>query len=551
MKVLGRVYRHFNGLPTDYEDRFVRKWLVDRNEDMSYYDDYDVTQITRENARSALARYDREEDPFDAEVKKLYDVAEEWLFMEFGDHIGGSRIISSEGAEAHLRDDRSPGAPWNLCGINTKGDYFEQKTEFFCKYWDLLATPDYIRSLCSSSGKEEIRTREKVLAGKVRSVISMEVSHVKAHTMLCLDQNEALMKTLGKHSSCLGIVMQYGGWDKLNTRMSAFGPLPCTLALDGEKFDAKYRWYCMQKIRNFRFRCLHKSHQTPENWARMCNLYRELCFAPFLDVDGHIYSRCCGNPSGQACTTPDNVFKNFMDIVVMWHLIMPESYHNFADFKRYLILCIVGDDVNVSVHPDIQHLFNMQAIRRVMSRIDMVYTTTCENFRHNYECEFLSHGFQEEMGVYLPVIDCQKMRTSMLKYNTTGEVDMTITRACGLRNETFACIHCRMWFSDLIDDLKTQYGSSEDPSIKLAWKCYKTDAELWSMYTGLKFSDVCAALSAAVRSTENKSARDLSFSQFYQESRSLSVQSQNVEIQESQDRPQGSQERGQGNQESH
>lgn len=549
MKVLGRVYRHFNDTEPDYEDEFVRKWLCDRGEDMSYYTSYGVTEITRENARAALQRYDRCMDPFDGEVKKYYDVAEQWLWYEFGEHIGGSRVYSSEAVEAHLQDDKSPGAPWNLVGINTKGDYFEQKTEFFCKYWDLLATPDYIRSLCSSSGKEEIRPQEKIDAGRVRSVISMEVSHVKAHSMLCLDQNELLMKTLGKHSSCLGIVMQYGGWNALNTRMSAHGPAPCTLALDGEKFDAKYRWYCFEKIRNFRYRCLHRSFQTRENWERMKNLYHELCFAPFLDVDGHIYSRLCGNPSGQACTTPDNIFKNFMDIVVLWHLIMPESYHNYNDFKRFIILCIVGDDVNLSVHPNIQYLFNFQSIQKFSHRIDMVYTTDCESFRHNHECEFLSHGFQEEMGIYLPVINCQKMRTSMLKFNTTGSLAMTVIRACGLRNETFACIHCRLWFSDLLHDLREHCDGLQDQDVKDAWKSYKTDAELWSQYTGLKFSDVCVALASVMRSPENKTAlAQLTFSKFH----SLFVQSQNVEIQEIlQVHPKGSQEGGQSYQESH
>jgi len=510
MKVMGRVYRHFSDSIPDYEDVFVRKWLEDRGEDMSYYSHYDVTTITREYARAALARYDREMDPFTPEIKALYDIAAEWLWLEFGPHMSNSRVISSEAAEAHLNNDKSPGAPWTLVGILSKGDYFELKCDDYVKYWDLLATPNYIRSLCSSSGKEEIRPAEKVHAGKIRSTISMEVGHVKAHTQLCLDQNEMLMATVGKHSSCLGIVMQYGGWDKLNTRMSRFAPVPSTMELDGDKFDARYRWYVFQKVRDFRYRCLRADYRTPENYARLCNIYRELCFAPFLDVDGHVYSREVGNPSGQACTTPDNIFKNFMDIVVLWLKIMPASYHNYRDFKRCLELCIVGDDINISVHPDIQHLFNAKKVMEYSHHIDMVYTTPTEEFRHNYECEFLGHGFQNVMGIYLPVINCVKMRTSMLKFNTTGEIWETIVRACGLRNETFACVHCRCWFSELIRDLKKEYGRSDDSQIVDAWKSYKTDAELWSLYTGLKYSDVCVALASATGPPEYKSAQSQS-----------------------------------------
>jgi hypothetical protein len=248
-------------------------------------------------------------------------------------------------------------------------------------------------------------------------------------------------------------------------------------------------------------------YQTPDNYQRMCNIYRELCFAPFLDVDGHVYSRECGNPSGQACTTPDNIFKNFMDVVVMWHLIMPSSFHNYRDFKRLLEMCIVGDDINISVHPDIQHLFNVEAIFSKMHCIDMVYTTPDTKFRHNHDCEFLGHGFEKVMGIYLPVIDCQKMRTSMLKFNTSGEIWETIVRANGLRNETFACVHCREWFAKLIRDLRKEFGTSQDPQIVEAWKSYKTDADLWSLYTGMKYVDVCVALASAMRPPTYKFAR--------------------------------------------
>lgn len=116
---------------------------------------------------------------------------------------------------------------------------------------------------------------------------------------------------------------------------------------------------------------------------------------------------------------------------------------------------------------------------------------------------------------------------------------MTIIRACGLRSETFACIHCRLWFNDLIYSLREKYGSSTDPTIVDAWKAYKTDAELWSQYTGYSYSDVCAALASVARSPEYKSASSqISFQKFH----SLFDQSRNVEIQES-DHPKGGQER--------
>lgn len=526
MKCMGHLFRHFNDSQPDYDDSFVLKFVTDRGEDLSYYDGFDVVPQVKEHARKALARYDRIEDPFTDDVKQFYDIAGHWLELEFGSYLQDSKIVSNDYVEQHLRDDKSPGAPWNMVGIRTKGEFFEQKPEFYVTYWDKLATADHIRSLSSSSIKEELRDAEKVRNGQVRTIISMDVAHVKAHCQLALDQNMRLMYSCGKHSSCLGIVMQYGGWNQLNERMSAFGPLPCTLELDARQFDSRYRYYCFCLVRNFRFKMLAREFQTEANWIRLSNLYWELCFSPLVDVDGNVFSRECGNPSGQACTTPDNIFKNFMDIVVIWHLIMPESYHNYRDFHRFLILCIVGDDINISVHPAIQHLFNAKRIFDVMGQLDMEYTTPCMSFRHNYNCEFLSHGFEEMLGIYVPVIDCKKMRTSMLKFNVSGEIWETIARACGLRSETFGCIHCREWFSDLIKELKRAHGYSTDPKVIEAWKSYKTDAELWSLYTGLKYSDVCTALASAARSPEYKFAQSNNlFTRYTQSYRSPSMSS--------------------------
>lgn len=504
MKVMGQLPRHFKPSDGQYCDEFVKDFIDSRGEDFSYYDEFDVVAKHAAFARQSLSRYDRCEDPFSEKVKSLYDVAESWLGKEFGGFLCESRVLSNDAVEQHLSWNKSPGAPWNLIGMQSKGEFYEQKAEFYAMYWEKLASEDHIRSLSSSSIKEELRTVDKIKDGNVRTIISMDVAHVKAHSQLCLDQNEKLIHTATKHSSALGIVMQSGGWDALDKEMSCFGPLPCTIELDGKRFDSKFRYYCMRKIRNFRFSMLAKEFQTKDNWLRLTNLYWELCFSPFVDVDGHVYSRCSGNPSGQACTTPDNIFKNFMDIVVLWHLIMPVSYHNYEDFHRLLRMCIVGDDINLSVHPSIHHLFNIAAIMKYQSEIDMEYTTPCVNFRHNRDCEFLGHGFEMMLGVLVPKIDCRRMRTSMLKFNVSGLIWETIARACGLRNETFACTLCRDWFADLLKDLRRKHGDDTDPMVVEAWKAYKSDADLWSLYTGLSFSDVYNALASVETSPENK-----------------------------------------------
>lgn len=269
-----------------------------------------------------------------------------------------------------------------------------------------------------------------------------------------------------------------------------------TIELDGKKFDGRFRYYCMKKIRDFRFKMLAQEYRTPENKARLKHLYYELAHSPLVNVDGGVYGRACGNPSGQACTTPDNLFKNFMDIVVLWHLIMPVEYHTYTHFSQLLILCVVGDDINISVHPTIQHLFNAKAIQDKMTVIDMEYHFASMEFRHNYECTFLGHAFEFceipklGYGMYLPVIDCNRMRSNMLIYNEDHTIQNSIIRACGLRNETFACLSCRGWFLGLIEYLRKLTADDTTLETLNAWKNYNTDMDLWKIYSGKQLMDV-------------------------------------------------------------
>jgi len=442
---------------------------------------------------AALKRYDRVPHPFSLKVEKLYEIAGNWLDKCYGPYLSNSNMSDYDYVLWSLQPLRSPGLPWTMQHVY-KCDYWNSPdSDFYAKYWERLATDDPIRSLCSVTIKEEVRPMKKIVNCDVRTIIAMDVNHIQAQLELFLQQNESLIATHDKHPIQLGLDIFNAGFHKLNAKMSRFGPTPCTLELDGKKFDGRFRYFCFLQIYKFRFRMLRRCFRTPENWKRILNLVHDLCFSPLVDVNGDVFSRLCGNPSGQGCTTPDNAFKNWMDIVVLWHLIMPSKYHNYEDFSNLLEMCICGDDINISVHPSIQDLFNIDSIKSVMDQIDMEYHFAADHFRHNYECTFLGHGYKlcdvPDLGhaMWLPVIDCERMRCNMLIDNDKQTIENTIVRACGLRNETFACDECRDWFDDLIQFLRARtVPDMKKPGISDAWKNFKTDAELWQLYTGIK-----------------------------------------------------------------
>jgi hypothetical protein len=271
------------------------------------------------------------------------------------------------------------------------------------------------------------------------------------------------------------------------------GDGPSNIERDGKKFDARFRKYCFQLICRFRFRCLKRQYQTQENWNRLCNLYRMVYGSPFVNIDGHVFGRGVGNSSGQACTTPDNTLKNFLDDCVLFMLCVPKEMHTYAHYKEYKLSCINGDDINDAIHPVIQKYWNHEALARVAPEIDMLYHYAADKFVNAYETTFLGHKFVltdiPVLGqrMFLPHGDCNKLRTSMRIYNEEQTIWHTIIRACGLRLESFACEGCRNWFEELLEYLRDRTLSYQgSPEWKNAWSCYLSDDRIWRIYTGIE-----------------------------------------------------------------
>lgn len=487
LKCIGRVPRYYNPKEVNYDDQVVDRYLRSVGEDPLAYSSYAVTNKRAGQSGKALQRYNRPSNLLSPVIEKYYKIAGSWLDHEFGIHVKGSEVVSYDAAREWVRDDTSCGMPWTE-RYATKLDYhLSDDGDFFSKYWDVLHTPDYIRSLCSVSEKIELRAAEKVSDGIVRTTICMDVNHVIAQHMMCHDLDAALIKTHRHHMIKLGLDSFRGGFDDLNRFMTKFGPGANVIELDGKQFDGRTLPVHFDQIRQFRFRMLAAHHQTQENSDRLRNLYTELVSAPFVDVDGFVYSRGVGNPSGQKCTTSDNSFKNFMDLAVLF--MLASGYTEYYQFKCLINACIVGDDLNIEVHPDIHHIFNAAVIQRLMSQINMEYHFASMDFRKNSECTFLGHSYRYNIipdvniGMYLPCIDGHKMRCSLLRFNESQTAEMTIIRACALRTETFPDPRERRWFAQLIEHLLRKYPPSL-PEYASAWKNYKTDHDLWVLFSG-------------------------------------------------------------------
>jgi len=532
MPHLGRVLRFYKEKEPNYYDQVVDAYIRSTGDDPSRYDKYRVAPKTLAMATQSLKRYNKSPTYPDERGPQTLKVAAGWYLREFGPFMCDSQISPVSDVLEWLQTGKSAGYPLTL-KYPYKEDYYgcPEGEAFLDKYWEELVSVDYVKSLCSMATKEEIRPSAKLDIGKIRTTASMDTNHVVYSLCYTLHSTRRLIATHLQHPSAVGVVPFYGGWHRLQDPFMEWyrqTGVPDTMALDGVEFDSNFKWLEMYECLLFDYNCLSVEYRTEENWWRMFHLYWELIHAPLVNIDGNVFGRGTGNPSGQGNTIRHNNQKTYMNLAQLWLLacdlrrsmvkvlrareslpshtppversvfeklfersdLWDEEYDTFEMFKKHVRVVLNGDDLNVTVHPDCHSWFNVDVVLHLAPILGMQYTSESPRFERFVDLPFLGHNFAlvdvPSMGpMYLPVIDCEKMRTNALVYNHVGTIAGTIQRANGFRAETFACESCRAWFAGLITYLRNRTLTNKDPDVVAAWKSYKTDDELWALYTGV------------------------------------------------------------------
>jgi len=497
LRIMGSVYRPYKPRVPEYLDYNVLDYVKSIDDDN--YNDYAVVPRNTVLSREALKRYTNKVVMQPEDLNVWLNAAQS-LEKEFS-CCGPSVIFDYDYVLSQLDSKKSPGYPWTLEHMY-KYDYWNsEQCAFYNNYLDSLATDDPIPVFCSVQVKEEIRLKSKLAQNKARTVVSVDVNHLVAHCTYVLDQNERLIKNcLNGCSSALGINLLQGGTQKLYYYQCPWGDIPCILSIDADKFDGRYHKVAFDVVYDMRFKLLDGQYRTPFHYKRLKNLCKQIYSSALVDIDGIVYFRddeTAGNCSGQGATTPDNIMKNFVDVLAMYYLAVPIAFRTYLSFKYYTRLALVGDDIMLSVHPDIQCYFNQESIIRDSAKIGMSYTFERQGFTRFIDSTFVGHTFlrtripDTDFYMYLPNIDCNKMRSSMLIFNTEKiyPIQSALVRCCGIRNETFACESCRKWFSDLYLYLLTLVDQSAKYVVEIK-KNYLTDTQLWILYTGITFADL-------------------------------------------------------------
>jgi hypothetical protein len=446
-------------------------------------------------SRKALSRYNQVPRPLGGDELMVYAKAGVHLRDEFSCMMH-SKMLLYDTVLDRLDSVKSPGYPWTL-KYRYKYDYWVSEDHiFFDKYWTALGTDKPINTLASVTIKEELRSTKKVEEGSVRTIISVDVNHLVAHSILMMDQNDKLIANCLQCSSALGHSLFYGGTQKLFEYLTPWGDIECIMSIDGKRYDSTFHEQGAEIIYDFRYDCLSTEFKNEQNRKRFSNIQKQVWTAPLVDIDGHVYNKSTGNNSGQGSTTPDNILKNWLDFFTMWLLLAPEKWKNFKSYKNLVRCAYVGDDAIMSVHPAAQKYFNPSTITECSKRICMNYEFEPHNFTRFCDSTFIGHKFKymsipkTNYKMYLPHIDCNKMRTSLVRYNPDRTLYASIIRCNGIRAEIFACDSCRLWFDGVYNYLISQLPVPHTAKAKEALSTYLSDDQLWEIYTNVTLADI-------------------------------------------------------------
>jgi len=491
LECVGRFFRVLKDTDRDYDSSVVLNY-IHRIGDVEYKE-YGIVPRNIRISRKSLNRYSKFPHPYDAESEKYYRFAAQGLYQEFA-VLKNSDVVSYDEAVFSLDPTKSPGYPWTL-KYPTKGEYWlSDDSVWFDRFYSQLGTFNPPSIIHSCSVKEELRKIEKIQQENCRTMFAVDVNLITAQAMLFKRQADLFVSTHLQHCSALGLSLFNGGAQKLFEYLTPWGWIDNMFSIDGKQFDSNFTKLAMDLIYKFRFDMLDPQYQTPENELRCKNIARMLCEGYIIDIDGKVYGKLIGNPSGQFLTTADNIKKNFVDCFYIWCRSVPRQYRNWASFKKYVRILFVGDDIIMSVHPDFLQYYNYDSFMKWCGTIGMTYEFEFKEPRKWGELSFIGHTFVKRkvpgypFEMWFPDIDCVKMRNAALHYNThkglVTEHENLVSIICGLRMETFACDSCRKWFAGLYDYVMSLYG--HERNVKIASSGYKCDADMWKLFSGIQ-----------------------------------------------------------------
>jgi len=263
--------------------------------------------------------------------------------------------------------------------------------------------------------KDELRSPEKVLAGKTRLVSACPVLYNILVRMYFLDFTNAVQETRIHNGVCVGI-NPYTEWTVLAEKLLRKGDN--LIAGDFSGFDKaqvpQILWSICDRINEWYGDC-------EENQRVRRVLWYEVVHSRHIGGDGFsanvLYQWHKSLPSGHPLTSFINSFYNLTCIACCWYEYAQGKFPDvWSAYRLHVQPCVYGDDNLISVSDKVaafEDPFDQAAVTEFMTQVGMTYTNEQKNdeefsYRPLTQVEFLKRSFTETLKGgrkdYLPTL---------------------------------------------------------------------------------------------------------------------------------------------------
>lgn len=458
----------------------------------------------------SVAKYEKAQPVLNLSSWRL---AGDWTIRHFAPYLSGSRVIDCDFARSEMDKQTSPGYPWNLVSRTKSGVLCTKMyQDYVADFWKRLASSKRCPVIWCSNVKDELRSKEKLDANKLRTFTGAPLEHVECTMRMCWDMNNSFYRSNNKTWSFVGSSKFRRAWDNLFQRLSKH---PNAFELDESAYDASLFREAMFGMIDFRWAMFAPSDRTPDNRVRLEALYLEIVDSIMVCSEGDLVSKNTGNPSGSANTIVDNTVVLFRLMAYAWielwmkakasnrtgplfqDLVEPSYNHFVAEVEAALN----GDDNTWTASHVVVPWYNAKAVSAVWSDIGVV--THCDTYepRHLSECSFLSMSFKKagsNSSLYVPVPEKEKVYCALLwGGRCLSNPRMSLLRAYALRIESYWDSECRVLLMEYIKWLLLTYHDALhaapaktglDFTFDQVQSVFRTDGEIESLYLGYESS---------------------------------------------------------------
>lgn len=468
----------------------------------------------------SVSKYDKSQ-PTDLD-EAAWELAGEWTIRHFRPYMGGSKVLDQEICVQEAEKQTSCGYPWNLKYKN-KGEFFDDDNacRVLSDYWDSLNNDNAFVPIWTCSQKVELRDVDKLCLNKIRTFTASPVEHGVCCNRICLDMNNKFYNSNNKHWSYVGGNKFLGGWHALYSRLNR---LPNAFELDESEYDSSLFSAAMFGMVDFRWEMLRAEDRTPENRRRLEHLYESIVHSIIVLESGELIQKHTGNPSGSANTIVDNTVILFRLFAYAWIVAAQARFGDsnrvsienanakdasqrdyngsvfggYSDFMEHVEAALNGDDNTFTVSDEVVVWFNPETISKIWTSVGVTTKTPSWAARKLHEVTFLSNGFTQVNGMWLPKPDTERVLCSLLYGGDCDDIRWHLLRASALRLDSWANVECRVVLQEYIDFINREFqdemvGVCKNISMNSIREVWKSDAWLWKLYSGQESGSIMIA----------------------------------------------------------